>query len=292
MRRVKELEDINLYKLLPADLLDNRDILELLKDEPKVKKALEPLYEEIPYSSNSMLAKEYVQKMENMEWMKDVEFELIYPSTVKKRSSISKEISYLDKFIDKLEDESTIVPEFVSECGLPMLALDTETTSLITDFKIYGGTLMREFDLVGVPVATSGERGYYLPVMHNETDGIANFSEKAIKHFLQEVSNRFFLLYFNFNYDACVLQHTGIKLHIDRYADVFHVSKAIGIDTLPDLGASQGLKAQSKYFLDRKMLEINEVVGSKQHIVFSRVSAKDAVSYACLSGDTKVKVRY
>lgn len=290
MKKVNNLEDINLYKLLPADLLEDRDILELLRDTPKIAKALQPLYEVIPYNPNSMLDKKYVQEMEGMEWMKEVEFHLIYASKTNKRKTVEQEIVFLKTFLEKLERESTIIPEYVSECGLPILAIDTETTSLITDFKIYGGTLHREFDLVGVPVATSGECGYYLPVAHNETDGVANFSLEAIKYFLQELSNRFFLVYFNFSYDSKVVQHIGVKLHIDRYADVFHISKAIGIDTLPDLGHSQGLKAQSEYFLDRKMLEIGEVVGSKQHIVFSRVCATDAISYAVSDGVNTFKL--
>lgn len=292
MKKIKSLEQIDIYSLLAPDLLEDVEVLEALKDKVKLAKALQPLYEILPYSENSMLSKEYVQRMEGMEWMADVEFDLIYATTTKKKISLSEEKAFLDKFLISLEQESIIIPEYISECGLPILALDTETTSLATNFKIYGGTLYKELDLIGVPIATSSDKGYYLPVGHNETDGIRNFSDKAIQYFLQEVSDRFFIVYFNFNYDSAVLHNLGIKLHIDKYSDVFHVSKAIGVDTLPDLGHSQGLKNQSKYFLDRKMLEINETVGSKTHIVFSRVCAKDAVSYACLSGDNKVKVRY
>lgn len=285
MERVRKLEDINLYSLIPADLLEDETIRDLLQDKKKLDKALAPLYDVIPYSKDSMLKKEYVQLMDGMEWMEDVNFNLIYASKTTKRKSLSEEKEFLDKFLDRLESECIIVPEYVSECGLPILAVDTETTSLIINYRIHGGTIVKDFDLVGVPVATSKDDGYYLPVNHNETDKIANFSIKAIQYFLQQMSDRFFLLYFNFNYDASVLHHMGTKLHVDRYSDLYHVSKAIGIDTLPDFGGfSEGLKAQSKYFLNRKMLEINEVVGSKGHIVFSRVCAKDAVSYACADG--------
>lgn len=280
MLRKTRIEDINLFNLLPADLREDKAIQGLLNDVDKVNKALDPIISEIPYREDSTLNKEVVQEIEGMEWMKEVEFHLAYAQLTSEEQSIQIENKYLDNLIDKLKKSAMVVPEYISECGQMMVALDTETTSLVVDFKIYGGTLNRELSLVGIPLAVSSSEGYYLPVNHNETDGIRNFSERAIIRFLQRLVNEFFVIYFNFEYDASVLQLHGIRLDSERYADVYHIANAIGVDTLPDIGFSKGLKALSKYFLDRKMLEVNEVVGSKSHIIFSRISAKDAITYA------------
>lgn len=272
MERVLDPTDINIFDMIPRDMVNSEDFVEMAMGSSS--KAFQALYEDIPYTGESPLDKKHVEKLEGMEWMKDCSFNLVHS---KSKSLQRKTINDL---IDKMKKECIITPEHISECGLPLLALDTETTSLILNFKIYGGTLKKEVSLVGVPVAVNEYKGYYLPVAHNETDGIKNFDEEQITYFLQRLCDEFFIIYFNYNYDVSILQLHGVYINPAHYADLMVISAVLGFDTIPEIGFSLGLKALSKFFLGRTMIEITEVVGSKTHIIFSRVPAKLAVSYA------------
>jgi hypothetical protein len=273
MRLIKNADAIEPYELIHPLLHKDKTLIETLNNSKE--KALEPLVRKIPYMENSPLSYENLIETKEMSWLKKTKLNLVKPRKKQNRY-------ILDTLIDTLKDKAKIVPEFVSDCGLPMLAIDTETTSLNTFFLLEGGSLRKYLSLVGVPIAVSHKEGYYLPVNHNETDGVSNFTEEEIVYFLQRLSNEFFLIYFNFKYDGAVLMTNGVELNPRTYADVMLVGDAKGLDTNDDLYQGRGLKNLSDFYLNRKMLEIKEILGIKgsEHIQFSSISAKDATTYA------------
>lgn len=273
MKHIESEEDINLIKLIPRMFVKELDKLDILKNS--IAKVFKPLTSKIAYEKDGYLDKTNLEATPEMEWLKKVKFKLIAPV----RGKTEKEV--LDKLIGTLKKECLITPDYVSDLGLGIVALDTETTGLNVTMKTEGGQVITNIDLVGVPIASSDKKGYYLPVLHNGTDGVKNFSSESIRYFLQRVVDEFFIVYFNYDYDGSVLLYQGVEQKPKQYADIMHVGNALGLDTLPDLYGSLGLKRLSDYFLDRKMLEIHEVVGSKNYIVFSSISATDATVYAC-----------
>ena len=276
MKLIKNYKEVNLYSLVPRDFHKDEEFMQSV--EMGAEKVLKPLHDNIIYEGESTLDKKFVQELEGMGWMKECKFHLVHSKLKSKQKNI------LDNLINTLKKKAIIVPELVSDCGLPILAIDTETTSLITDFKIYGGEINTEVTLVGIPLAVNEYEGYYIPVNHNETDKVKNFDKDIIQYFLQRLSDEFFLILFNANYDFNVLHLEGIRIHYQQYADIMVIGSALGFDTMigsvEGFGFSLGLKNLSNYFLNRKALEITEVLGSKQHIVFSRLPAKYATSYA------------
>ena len=109
---------------------------------------------------------------------------------------------------------------------MKLIALDTETTGLDKTIRIIGGAPSTPAVSVGICIATSGTKGYYLPVLHNKTDGIANYSISEIVWFLQELQ-KYRIIYHNASYDREILETHGVKLNTE-FIDTMLIGIALG----------------------------------------------------------------
>ena len=217
---------------------------------------------------NPLFAKEELQKLPAHKWMENMDFELIHPGKIS-----------LSDFLEIIEAEAKPSPDFVKakdEGIMKLIALDTETTGLDKTVRIIGGAPSTPAVSVGICIATSGTKGYYLPVLHNKTDGIDNYSISEIVWFLQELQ-KYRIIYHNASYDREILETHGVKLNTE-FIDAMLIGIALG---LREKYFSVGLKQLSEKLLNRKMLEIKELSGQKKFIPLNYYPATTVTVYGC-----------
>ena len=220
---------------------------------------------------NKLFSKEELQKLPAHNWMQSCDFNLISPDNTPD----------LDAFLEQLRNEAQSSPEFVrakneADGSMKLLALDLETTGLDKTIKIIGGHPTTPSLIVGVCIATSDTKGYYLPVMHNQKDGIHNYSFDEIIDFLRKLQE-FRIIYHNASYDREILETHNIDLN-PEYTDTMLIAINLGIR---DQLFTVGLKQMSEHFLHRKMLEINELSGEKKYIPLQYYPASSVFVYGC-----------
>jgi hypothetical protein len=259
----KEVKD-NYNIFLPQSHYNNEEL------KAKIDSSIDKLFldaeKPIHYNDCSHLEKEIIE--ETLTWMKKCKFK-----------TLNSKKHNLNKLVEDLKKECKTVQKVVSRSGRPLLGIDTETTSLGVKFKLEGGSLLKGVDLVDVVIATSHKKGYLIPFRHNETDKVINYTEEDMRGFLQRLVDEFHLVYFNAEYDMKILTQFGVEVDPDNYTDVVLVGNALGLDTVQDLHNRHNLKYYSEYFLDRKMLTIEELMGSK-FIAMTRLPATTASVYA------------
>ena len=165
---------------------------------------------------------------------------------------------------------------------LPIVGLDLETTGLNVKTENIGGALYHNCHIVGICLGIQiqgREQGFYIPVLHNELDGIKNFNIKAIQHFLEELSNRFFCVYANAFYDVEVLHINGIKISPTNFIDIQRQADLNGLREL-HYGKGIGLKFLASHYLKRDMIELKELVGD-EGIYLEKYSSSDVYVYGC-----------
>ena len=278
---MKVTEDF-LTSLLHEDSLDIPEHLKAIKDVgPKLDEVLNA---PIPYEGRFI--KEVLVEVPEFRWLKGVRCNLIYNNTKK------SDIEFLRGFKDKLHKKARMCnAEMMGiKDDLPLIAIDLETTGLNTSIRYIGGKLHRNIELVGICLAVKGTEGYYLPILHTEEDGIPNFNLQASLDFLQELVDEFYQIYHNSFYDMEVMNIHKIRMNTN-YADTLLISNNLGLKEWDGV-FSLGLKFLSGYLLERKMLEINELMGTKSIVKFNRLASKDAEVYGCFSKDVMVEVEY
>jgi len=262
--------DINLVSLVHLDLLEDVEYRNaLIKSEDRIK---ETICKKVPY--DGLFRKELLEKSKTFKWLKDVETILIHNTN----GEVTDE-DFLMEFADNLLDEALeISKDLVGiEEDLPLIALDLETTGLDTSVTSEGGELKIKSEIVGVCLASSSDRGYYLPVMHTEEDGVKNLDLKAVLKMLQYLVDNSFIIYHNYYYDGSILANNKIRLNYN-YADTLLIADSIGMKEWDGVFGI-GLKFLSQYWLDRKMLEIHEMLGRKDIVMFNSLASNDAVVY-------------
>ena len=130
--------------------------------------------------------------------------------------------------------------------------------------------------IAGVCIASSATKGYYLPVLHNKSDNIPNYTYPQIQDFLTKLQE-FKLIYHNAAYDREVLETNNIKLN-KEYADTMLIAIAQG---LRESMFTVGLKVLSEKVLNRKMLELDELSGQKKYIPVTYYPASSLEVYGC-----------
>jgi len=258
--------------LIPQELWGDEELV--TKVENSYDKIMEPVTRIIPHEEVSPLSYDNLVQTPEMGWLSECKLTLIKP--VKGKSD--REV--LQSFLKRLHKEASVIDGKVSDSGRPVIALDTETNTLDTTYKLEGGSVETYLELVSLPIAISDTVGFLVPVKHNETDGVRNFNKDDVIWFLQKLIDNFHIVYFNFNYDGAVLSLNGVELDPDNYTDMVLVGDGYGFDTYSDLYNDKGLKNLSNYFLGRKMLEITEIVGSKSYINMGAISATHSMCYA------------
>jgi len=279
---MKQVTEEFLTSLLHEDSLDIPEHLNAIKDlGPQLSSALNA---PIPYTGR--FTKEVLIEVPEFKWLKGVKCNLIHNDTTK------SDTEFLEGFYNKLYKKAKLCDSEMMgvEKDLPMIAIDLETTGLNTSIRMIGGKLIKSIDLVGVCLAVSGKEGYYLPILHTEEDGIKNLDLTACLNLLQKIVDNFYQIYHNAFYDQEVTSIHKLRMNT-HFADTLLIANNLGLRDWDGV-YSLGLKFLSGFLLERKMLEINELMGSKAFVRFNRIAAKDAEVYGCFSKDVLVEVEY
>lgn len=165
----------------------------------------------------------------------------------------------------------------------PIIALDLETSGLSTKGKLIKGRFVPDVEIISVPIAISDKEGFVIPVKHTETDGIKNFDwETQVKPFIQWLVDNYHIVLHNAQFDLAHLSNWGVLIKNVSITDTMLVSKLMNNQEFMPMNIGHGLKALSEYVLNRKMLEINEILNlkTKTHISFYKLPATNALTYA------------
>lgn len=218
---------------------------------------------------SSLLTKEHLETIKEHQWLKKCECVLVTKEKYPDLSSLVKELQ---------EEAETLQEEVALKEPMKVLAIDLETTGLNQTIKFIGGKRETYNTIVGVCLATSKYKGYYIPVLHNETDKVENYKESEVRSFLQEIVNTFFLVAHNSPFDFEVLSLYGVKLNKVNFADTMLLA---GHKGLKIKYRQVGLKFLSKTLLSRDMLEIGTIMGTKDLIRLYNIPASNAYVYGC-----------
>ncbi|HVX29889.1 MAG TPA: DNA polymerase I [Nitrolancea sp.] len=144
------------------------------------------------------------------------------------------------------------------------IALDVETTGLDP---------MR-VDLVGIAIATSPERSYYIPLLHVNHDGLLDKDD--VRDALSPIfaSSKPAIYAHNGKYDAVVMEQAGYpRLHITF--DTMIAAYLLGETSL-------GLKDLAFKRLGMEMTEITELIGrGRTQLTMDQTEVLETTNYAC-----------
>ena len=230
-------------------------------------------------------SKEALAQLPGMEWLSGVDAQLIYPQS----QDLDWQRSYLENFIRVLKAEAVFLtngfcPKFPADYNEPLLAIDTETTGLDTRVRYsYDGSLQTRTKLVGTCLATSPNKGYYLPVRHTEEDGVPNWNPDVMAWFLGELNEQFTCIFHNAVYDREVEALNGVQ----KFRPYPYFFDTQILDFFYDVNNKvHGLKPCSKRHLGRTMVEIQELfygIGAAKsknnYITFDTIPATTALVY-------------
>ena len=182
-------------------------------------------------------------------------------------SKAGPEIKKDYRVIDLAEDLPQLAAE-ITEAG--QVAFDTETTGLDP----------LESHLVGVSLATSGKRSFYLPVAAPAGDKILGL--KTLMDFLRPIlaSQKIAKFAHNGKYDALILKKYDVELND------FSFDTMIAAWLLDPDRESVSLKELGRSILGEKMSHFSELLGlggarGKKNLKFSDVPLSEAANYAC-----------
>lgn len=221
-----------------------------------------------------------VASIKGMEWINGTEIVPYSPES--EDVEIQKQV--LNEFFESLVRESStisreILPDyFIHETPKPLIAYDLETTGLNTTIRYKDGIIDRKVLIVGVSLATSSRKSYYLPVNHNCLDGLLNWREEALIPFLTRLFDTFITISHNGQFDREVSAINGVEIKQDnRYIDTLIIAH------LFDNNSKQnGLKRLSEVYISRPQIETAELFPDNVSRSFSRLSLTDSYVYAGL----------
>lgn len=217
-----------------------------------------------PQQSALQFEKDNIERIEEHKWLKSCET-ILYTQS-------------LDNLLLELRKHSKSAPDYINKDERNIIALDLETTGLHKGVKLIQGKIQHYNHIVGICLAVSDTKGYYLPVNHNGLDGIPNYDYNDIITFLQALVDEFHIIYHNAVFDQEVMALNGVRFANSSFSDTLLLGFLMGwkqdYKTL-------GLKFLAKTILNRPMLEINEIMGSKKEIRLQTIPAKNAYVYGC-----------
>jgi len=166
-------------------------------------------FREPPLSPSGEFTPKRLMSRPGMKWLGDVHLELVSPQTDDHQRELS---DFLRKILDIAyplhPDTFKHLPRGLNE---KIVALDLETTGLDTRVRFdLDGNLIQPTKIVGVCLAVSDIRGYYLPVRHTEADGVPNWNPDEIVIFLDNLVGQAVTIYHNAQYDREVMALEGV----------------------------------------------------------------------------------
>lgn len=223
----------------------------------------------IPY--NDRFSKENLQKMPEHKWMADVDMTLV---TIDKYPTYQE---LYDELIENAYDINNDTIPMLKDRELKVISIDLETTGLSKVFKRVGGAIVADTRVVGICIGVSPYKSYYIPLRHNEQDGIKNLPLRYGREILNALEANCFTVYHHAQFDREIMQ-VALRAETGKdYADTMVLALHLG---LKDQFFSIGLKHLSEELLYRKMVEINELMDS-DFISFDRLCASMAYAYGC-----------
>lgn len=219
-----------------------------------------------------------------MEWLAGVEAVLVVPHSPDAHAQRAQ----LDLLTALLREEAQEVPAAFfprakNYVASKVLGMDTETTGLDTRCRYgYDGRLIPGTLLVGVTVAPTPHKGYYLPVRHTGEDGVGNWLPEVIAAWIGDLLAEFLAVFHNAAYDLEVLALNGAPI-LRTFPYVLDTQI---LSYIYDINQTMhGLKPCSERILGRKMIEIAALFvgigGIKKNafIAFEHLNATQALVY-------------
>ena len=265
------INDPEIQSVIQNYLVDIREIRDL--EFQKAKNLIK--------ESGNKFEKSLIIQKEEYSWLKNVNTNLFYPDKSK------DELTQIDQFIESLKEKCFFLkkehlPELLPEgYDEPILGFDTETTGLDTR-TIYDskGKIDPQSLLVGISLASSEDDAWYIPIRHNESDGILNWCIESIHHLLSRLNSEFCLIIHNAAYDRQVISLNGAKSFkpFPYFFDTQILYYLLNTD-----GMKFGLKYLSETVLKRKMIDIWDLFEKQDGADFIRfdfLPASNALLYA------------
>lgn len=245
----------------------------------------------LPYQMqmpNPIFDKENLETLPDHKWMANKEMTLVtqdeYPDLLE---------DFLPMFESLLSTVSNTEPmDLEAKCagkmGMPkgyveqfqpkVAALDLETTGLDKTIRVVGGAPTLPSGIVGICLASSPTKAFYIPTLHNQKDGVMNYPYDHAMGLLRALQDkRFVMVYHNAQYDREVLEVNNIDL-CEEYLDTMVLLDNMGYK---EKYFTVGLKQMSSKLLRRKMLEIKDISGEKKFIPLRYYPAKSLTVYGC-----------
>lgn len=219
--------------------------------------------------------KENLEQITEHRWLKKCETILFQPEENETQEQA------INRLYDTLSSEASVISDEVClKEPKSIIALDLETTGLNRKFKVVGGRNLLFNEIVGVCLATSSNKGYYIPTKHNGTDNNINFEINLILPFIQKLIDNYHIIYHNSVFDQEVLAIHGVNISNNNhtFTDTMLLANLIG---WKQRLRQVGLKFLSAEILNRKMLEIHEITGNKDYVRMQDIPASNAYVYGC-----------
>lgn len=221
------------------------------------------------------LAKSELEKIPEHAWLKECETVLV------EKDDFSDESEILEQLYEELlASAETVSDEVRLKEPKKLIAVDLETTGLNKTIKRVGGKNIVHNHIVGICLSVDYYKGYYIPVLHNEKDGVLNFSLEAVINLLQKILDNFHCIYHNAVFDMEVLGQNGVFIYPSKQTFTDTMIMAI-LSGYREQYRQVGLKFLSSELLERPMLEITELMGDKKEVRLWTLPAKNAYVYGC-----------
>ncbi|MEL7338860.1 MAG: DNA polymerase, partial [Bacteroidota bacterium] len=175
----------------------------------------------------------HIPKVEKKDWMEDVEMALV---------------------------TAEMLPDVIDQCiAVPYYGADLETTGL--DNRVFDGCTVDH--IVGVCLAPSTIKGYYIPLAHKDSDHNIPMSLFR-KEFTRLLASKAVSVWHNAKFDLEFLEFNGGEA-FGNWDKVSTWEDTLALAHLYDTRQkTKGLKPQSKMILDREMIELQELFPVKE----------------------------
>lgn len=250
-----------LQQLSQVSGLKRRQALEEHADVLPLYKQLVTLKDDLPLADDE-LARQEPDWDALQQLYRQLEFYQLLQEMAPQSSAADPEKAYDYRAVTQEQDLTALVAELQE---LPLLALDTETSSLVAT----------QAQLVGISLAWQEDAGVYIPVGHSGAQEQIPLPRvlELLRPLLEAASPC--KLGQNIKYDALVLSNYGIRLggHLEDTMVLSYV--------LHPEHKSHALDAMAQVYLQRRLTSYAEVAGKgKSQVPFAQVPVATATPYA------------